>query len=123
MWGWDYASDDEDDADLIKSSTTVDLEIFSIEYDVSVFQLEIRRRLEHFLGDSASETYNATLHNFIRDTSGYRDINRLGEVWSSTERLCWLCMFAEQEGGDEHACRELVLGQTASLTDPDMNSP
>ena len=39
--GWDYASDDEDDVDLIKNSTTVDLEIALIEYDVSVFRLEI----------------------------------------------------------------------------------
>ena len=80
---------------MIKNSTTVDHEIALTEYDVSVFRPEIRKRLEPFLGDPASETYNVTLHNFIRDTSGYRDINRIGEIFISTKRLCWLCMFAD----------------------------
>ena len=119
---WDYVSDDEDDVDLIKNCSLVDLEIALIEYGISLFRLEIRRRIGPFLGGPTSETYNATLHNYIRHASGYRDINRVGEVYLPIEQLCWLCLFAEQEGDDESACRELVLGQMVSMIGPDLYS-
>ena len=64
--------DEECDIRVIKNSSTVDLDIAAIEYDICFFRLKVRKRLGLFLGDPASETYDATLHNYIRGTSWYR---------------------------------------------------
>ena len=123
--GWDYVSDEEDDIRLIKNSSTADLDIAAVGYDISFSRLKVRKRLGPFLGDPASEMYDATLHNYIRDAPGCRYRDRIDEVYLSTERMCWLCLFAEQESDNESASRELLTGQRVpmSLTGTILNSP
>ena len=121
---WDYVSDEKDDIWLIQNSSDVDIDIATAEYDIIRFRLKIWDRRDPFLGGGAdSETYNVDLHNYIRDTSGYHNIGRVDEVYRPIERLCWLCLFAEQEGDNESASRGLLTRQKVPVTDAILNLP
>ena len=110
---------------LIKSSGAVDLEISKIEYDLSLFRLEVRNRCSPFLGELTLtvDTYKCGLSMFIRDAGADRQSREVDEIHRSIERMCWHCIFAEQESNHECANRELVTGQVVTFEGTSLNSP
>ena len=63
--------------------------------------------------------------NLVWDTSTYgpRDSREVDEIHRSIERMCWHCVWVEQEGDHECASRELVTGHSLAFEGTSLSSP